>query len=93
MASDTDTSTDTEARLRAAERLLRENGYPAAAVALRGAAADIAAVALPRADFERITAEPEALRVTGRLRALGFRYVALDLAPREDEAAGQGGEP
>ncbi len=65
--------------LRAArvEELLRRAGMQARVDAV-GAAADIAAVRVGLGELERVTS------LAAEIRALGFRYVALDLTPGRD---------
>lgn len=61
----------------AAERLLREAGI-AARVTAAGHDGSVAKVGLSRELWPRLT-EPGGDRLAERIRALGFRYVAIDL--------------
>lgn len=64
------------ARIEAAEDYLRAQGFAALRVRDHGA---IARIEVPAAEIERLAAEPLRTRVTEELRALGYRWVALDL--------------
>ncbi|HEX7119318.1 MAG TPA: hypothetical protein VF212_11045 [Longimicrobiales bacterium] len=65
-------------RIEAAERLLRERGVEGATVRAAGHEAEIAAIQAPAAAPATLAA------LAPELKALGFRYVALDLtADRE----------
>ncbi len=63
-----------------AERLLAASGFAGARVSVEGHEREIAAVRVPAAAWERLAGE-EGARLAGELKVLGFRYVALDLAP------------
>lgn len=69
-------------RLRAAESILREHGIAGAGVNAEGPEGEIAAIRVPAAHWERMLAAEGATVVSG-IRALGFRYVALDLDPAD----------
>lgn len=60
-------------RVRDAERLLAEHGVTGARVRIAGHEREIAAVAAPPDAFPRL------VELAPALRALGFRYVALEL--------------
>ncbi len=62
-----------DARVDAAVRLLRERGLPTARVRAAGREGEIAAIEAPAAHAPALAA------LAPELRALGFRYVALDL--------------
>lgn len=62
-----------------AESLLRELGVEAS-VSVEGHEREIAALTVPGAAWERMLGE-EGARLARRVKALGFRYVAVDLAP------------
>src|SRR5690606_17141225 len=65
------------ARIERAEQLLRELGFVEFRV--RAHADDLARIEVPSAELFRLaTGEPRD-RLVGELRALGFRYVTLDL--------------
>ena len=66
-------------RLPAASALLSENGLRAT-VAAEGPDSEIAAIQVPEAEWERLLSAENAALLEG-IRALGFRYVALDLLP------------
>ena len=67
-------------RARRAERLLAVRGFPGVRVSVEGHEREIAAVRVPAAGWERLAGE-EGVRLAAEVKALGFRYVALDLAP------------
>lgn len=62
------------------ERLLAVHGFAGARVTAEGHEHEIAAVRVPAGVWERLAGD-EGARVAGEVKALGFRYVALDLAP------------
>ncbi len=66
-------------RIVAAERVLAAHGLAGASLEAAGHTGEIAALAIPGAEWERLIG-PEGQRLSEGLRALGFRYVALDLA-------------
>lgn len=66
-------------RIVAAERVLAACGLKDGIVEAAGHTGEIAALAVPGAEWERLIG-PEGQRLSEGLRALGFRYVALDLA-------------
>ncbi|MDQ3521011.1 MAG: hypothetical protein M3434_01555 [Gemmatimonadota bacterium] len=66
-------------RIVAAERVLAAHGLAGASLEAAGHTGEIAALAVPGAEWERLIG-PEGQRLSEGLRALGFRYVALDLA-------------
>jgi PP-loop superfamily ATP-utilizing enzyme len=68
-------------RVARAERLLAARGFAGAEVSVEGHEREIAAVRVPAGAWERL-AEDEGVLAT-EVKALGFRYVALDLAPAE----------
>lgn len=72
-------STRTADRVRQAEALLRAEGFPDGRVDAEGPDGEIAAIHLPDPLREQWLRFGETGLAT-RLRALGFRYVALDLA-------------
>ncbi|HEX6940711.1 MAG TPA: hypothetical protein VF158_14945 [Longimicrobiales bacterium] len=63
----------TDPRTGAVERLLRERGIEGAAVCAAGHEGEIAAVAAP------LTRAAALAALAPEIKALGFRYVALDL--------------
>jgi PP-loop superfamily ATP-utilizing enzyme len=67
-------------RAAAAERALAELGFPAARVRVEGPDDEIAVIALPDDRWSDLLGDPRAAAVAG-VRAVGFRYVALDLQP------------
>lgn len=67
-------------RVRDAERVLAEAGFPGRVTAC-GHDGSVAAVAVPP-DAWRQLAGPAGQGVVARIRAAGFRYVALELEPR-----------
>ena len=72
-----------EDRLPAAERVLAEAGFAGARVTVEGHEREIAAVRVAPGDWERLLESDEGRRVAERVKALGFRYVALDLLPAD----------
>ena len=64
-----------QARIAAAERVLRAAGIRNAGVAALGHTRDVAAVRVAPVSFDAVAALAPALK------SLGFRYVTLDLAP------------
>jgi PP-loop superfamily ATP-utilizing enzyme len=69
-----------DARAERAARLLAARGFAGAEVTVEGHEREIAAVRVPAGAWGRLAGEDGA-RVAAEVRALGFRYVALDLAP------------
>ena len=63
-----------------AERALAEHGIAGAAVRAAGPQGEIAVVSVAASEWARLL-EPEAAGVVARVKAEGFRYVALDLDP------------
>ena len=63
-----------------AELLLREHGIPGSRVTATGAVGEIAAIRAPAAD------PVDLARLAPAIRALGFRFIALD-PPTNDEDA------
>ncbi len=68
---------DVDDRIAAVEALLRAHGIPTARVDAVGQGGEIAAVSAPLAHIAVLT------ELAPRIKALGFRYVAMDLAPWE----------
>ncbi|HEX2093911.1 MAG TPA: hypothetical protein VHG28_16020 [Longimicrobiaceae bacterium] len=68
-----------DARIAAAGRLLAERGI-SGEVSVEGYEAEIAAVRVPAEAWKRVAGEEGAV-LSDELRALGFRYAALDLEP------------
>lgn len=77
-------------RERRAEQLLRELNLEAVRVGAAGHQGEIAALSGPADEFERLLGE-EASTLAAELRALGFRYVALDLEDAEEDFGAAGG--
>jgi hypothetical protein len=69
-------------RISAARSLLQEEGLFQAEVAAEGPDGEIAALRLDQAGWLRLMEEENPPLIAG-IRALGFRYVALDLLPLE----------
>jgi PP-loop superfamily ATP-utilizing enzyme len=65
-----------------AERLLAEEGFPGARVSVEGHEREIAALRVRGEDWERLAGE-EGRRAADGVKALGFRYVAIDLLPAD----------
>jgi PP-loop superfamily ATP-utilizing enzyme len=66
------------AAVAAAERLLAERGLAGARVTAEGSDGEIAAIRLPEGAPSAVLADADADLAKG-IRALGFRYVAVDL--------------
>ncbi len=75
----------TDARIHAAERVLAAHGLYGAGVSVEGHEHEIAALRVPDGAWERMMGDDGAA-IAAEVKALGFRYVALDLAV-EDEPA------
>lgn len=71
-------------RVAEAERLLVRYGIAAGQVSVCGPENEIAAIALPAADLRQLL-DDAADPLVAELHGLGFRYVALDLAPLDTE--------
>ena len=69
----------TDARVGAAERVLATHGVYGAEVSVEGHEREIAAVRVPDSAWHRMMGD-EGAEIAAEVRALGFRYVALDLA-------------
>ncbi|HET7233496.1 MAG TPA: hypothetical protein VFJ16_26025 [Longimicrobium sp.] len=67
-------------RIAAAERALADHGVYGATVEVEGHQREIAAVHVPSDDWERLMG-PDGVSIADAVKAAGFRYVALDLAP------------
>lgn len=74
----------TDARIGAAERVLAAHGVQAD-VSVEGHEREIAAVRVPDGVWERMMGA-EGAAIAAEVRALGFRYVALDLAEVDEPA-------
>jgi PP-loop superfamily ATP-utilizing enzyme len=66
-----------------AERALADEGVYGASVEVEGHEAEIAAVRVPSAAWERMLG-PDGARIAQAVKAAGFRYVALDLVPSDE---------
>ncbi len=71
-------------RERRAAELLREMGLEGVRIDAAGHQGEIAALSAPADEFERLVGEG-ASGLAADLRALGFRYVALDLADSQED--------
>ena len=69
-----------DARIAAAARALADQGVYGATVEVEGHQREIAAVRVPAADWERMLG-PEGAAIAETVKAVGFRYVALDFGP------------
>lgn len=67
-------------RVRAAERVVADEGIDGATVTVEGHEREIAAIRVSADDWDRLVGDT-GVRLAERVRALGFRYVALDLLP------------
>ena len=72
-------------RVARAERALAEHGLYGATVEVEGHEREIAALRVPEAEWERMMG-PDGARLADAVKAAGFRYVALDLAPADEPA-------
>ncbi|MBV9108993.1 MAG: hypothetical protein JO306_06280 [Gemmatimonadetes bacterium] len=74
-------------RIAAAERALADAGVYGATVSVEGHEREIAAVRVADDDWSRMLG-PDGLSIADAVKRAGFRYVALDLAPADEPAAG-----
>ena len=76
-------------RIAQAVHVLVEHGVGGAQVSVEGHEQEIAAVRVPDGDWERLLGD-EGARIAAAVKQVGFRYVALDLAPdgEPDDAVG-----
>lgn len=70
-------------RVAAARQALAERGVHGATVEVEGHEREIAAVRVPAGEWERVMG-PGGASIADAVKAAGFRYVALDLAPEDD---------
>ena len=75
-------STADEGRIADAIRIVTDAGIDGALVSVEGPEREIAAIRVPAGDWDRLVGE-DGVRLAERVRALGFRYVALDLLPAD----------
>ena len=68
----------TDERIGRAERVLAAHGVYGAEVSVEGHEREIAAVRVPDGAWERMMGD-EGAAIAAEVKALGFRYVALDL--------------
>ncbi|HYH78889.1 MAG TPA: hypothetical protein VEX86_03810 [Longimicrobium sp.] len=73
-------------RVSAAEQALARQGVPGASVEVEGHEREIAAVRVPESAWARMMGD-EGAAIAQAVKAAGFRYVALDLAPADESAA------
>jgi len=73
-------------RIAAAGRALADHGVHGAVVEVEGHEREIAALRVPEAAWERMMG-PDGVRLADAVKAAGFRYVALDLAPADADDA------
>jgi PP-loop superfamily ATP-utilizing enzyme len=67
-------------RVARAEVVLLEHGFPGGTVSVEGHEGEIAAIRVSSADWERLVCDDTTV-LCRELKALGFRYVAVDLLP------------
>ena len=72
-------------RIPQAERVLATHGVYGAEVSVEGHEREIAAVRVPDGAWERMMGDDGAA-IAAEVRALGFRYVALDLSVADEPA-------
>jgi PP-loop superfamily ATP-utilizing enzyme len=75
----------TDDRIPQAERVLATHGVYGAEVSVEGHEREIAAVRVPDGVWERMMGDDGAA-IAAEVRALGFRYVALDLSVADEPA-------
>jgi PP-loop superfamily ATP-utilizing enzyme len=71
-------------RIAPAERILYEAGLPAVRVQVAGHENEVALLRVAAADRARVAAGVDG-ELSRRIKALGFRYVALELGARDPE--------
>lgn len=76
----------TDERIGRAERVLAAHGVFGAAVTVEGHEREIAAVRVPDGAWGRMMGD-EGAAIAAEVKALGFRYVALDLDVDDEPAA------
>jgi hypothetical protein len=76
-----------DARIAGAERALADHGVHGATVGVEGHQDEIAAIRVPSSEWERMMG-PDGAAIASAVKAAGFRYVALDLAPADESARG-----
>lgn len=69
-----------DGRAARAERALADEGVYGATVQVEGHEHEIAALRVPESAWARMLG-PDGVRIADAVKAAGFRYVALDLAP------------
>lgn len=74
-----------DARIAGAERALADHGVEGATVGAEGHQHEIAAIRVPSTAWERMMG-PDGAALADAVKAAGFRYVALDLAPADEPA-------
>jgi PP-loop superfamily ATP-utilizing enzyme len=79
----------TDSRIADAERLLAAHGVYGAEVSVEGHEREIAAVRVPDGAWERMMGD-EGAALAAEVKALGFRYVALDLSIADEPADAPG---
>lgn len=79
----------TDARIGAVERVLAAHGVYGAEVSVEGHEREIAALRVPDGAWERMMGDDGAA-IAAEVKALGFRYVALDLDVDGGPAPGTG---
>lgn len=72
----------TDDRIATAKRALADLGLFGATVEVEGHQREIAAIRVPAGEWERMMG-PDGASVADAVKAAGFRYVALDLAPAD----------
>jgi PP-loop superfamily ATP-utilizing enzyme len=74
-----------DARIHDAERVLAMHGVYGAEVSVEGHEREIAAVRVPDGAWHRMMGD-EGAAIAAEVKALGFRYVALDLSVADEPA-------
>ena len=78
-----------DGRIAAAERVLAAHGVAGARVSVEGHEREIAAVRVPDGAWPRVLGD-EGAAIAAEVKALGFRYVALDLSVAGEDADAPG---
>jgi uncharacterized protein len=69
-------TTETLDKVRAGEKFIRELGFPVVRLRHHG---ELARIEVPPADFARMLRPATARKIAGRLRSLGYLWIALDV--------------
>lgn len=78
-------SASADARVEAATRMLVDHGISRGEISAEGLEGEIASIRLPEELLDFMLASDAGEGLAADIRGLGFRYVALDLLPADDE--------